>query len=270
MNPIDALFQRLRQQQRPAFMPFLPAGDPDLETTVRVARSLAANGANLLEIGFPYSDPIADGPVIQASFTRALDRGFRLDALFDALTNLRKSPPFQDGTVPLVAMCSYALVHRRGPDEFLQRATAAGLSGAILPDLPIEEAEEISKLAAARDFKIIHLISPMTPRDRAVRIAQLSTGFIYYISVTGITGTRDQLPEQLLTELAWLRQQTKLPICVGFGISKPEHVRLLKPVCDGVIVGSALVRLLEQVGKRGAAAEQELAGLARSLADAIQ
>ncbi len=224
-------------------MPFITAGDPDLATTARVVPELAANGASLIEIGFPYSDPIADGPVIQASYTRALERGLRIDDIFTCVRGLNVA-------VPLVGMVSYSLVYHRGPEKFLDNAQAAGFSGAIVPDLPLEEAESLARLASARDFKLIQLVTPTTPPERAARIAQLSTGFLYCVSVTGITGERDRLPDALLDQLRHLRQQTDLPLCVGFGISRPDHVRMLRDVADGVIVGSALVRRLEQAGKR--------------------
>src|SRR5262249_55777372 len=246
MNPIDQLFQRLRAQGRKAFMPFLTAGDPDLPATLAAGRELVRAGADLIEIGFPYSDPIADGPVIQASYTRALERGLRLDDVFTCVRQLADSP----GVTPLVAMASFSLIHRRGPEAFLRHAQQAGLSGAIVPDLPLEESEDLGELAAASDFKLIHLVTPTTPRERALRIAQRSTGFLYCVSVTGITGERDQLPEQLREQLTWLRGQTDLPLCVGFGISRPEHVRMFRDCADGIIVGSALVRRLEQAATR--------------------
>jgi tryptophan synthase alpha chain len=249
MNPIDALFQRLRSQKRKAFIPFLTAGDPDLPTAARLVREVVQRGANLVELGFPYSDPIADGSVIQASYTRALDRGVRLADIFTWARELAGSPPLA-GRVPLVAMVSYSLVHRAGPDRYLDQAKAAGLSGAIVPDLPVEEADTLARLAAARDFKLIQLVTPTTPRERARHIAQVSTGFLYCVSVTGITGERDRLPPQLLEQLAWLRTQTDLPICVGFGISKPPHVEMLRDHVDGVIVGSALVRRVESAASQ--------------------
>lgn len=261
-NPIDNLFKVLRLLGRKAFIPFITAGDPDLRATARLVEELAQRGASLIEIGFPYSDPIADGPVIQASYTRALARGVRLDSIFACIRELRP--------LPLVAMTSYTLVHRRGPEVFLTQAQAAGLSGVIVPDLPVEEAGELAQLAAARDLKLIQLVTPTTPRDRAKRIARSSTGFLYYVSVAGITGERDRLPEQLLNQLGWLRGETDLPICVGFGISKPEHVQMLREVVDGVIVGSALVRRLEQAGTRPMEdIIREIGDLAQSLEGAL-
>jgi tryptophan synthase alpha chain len=264
MNPIDQLFQRLRSQGRKAFMPFLTAGDPDLAATARFARILTGHGADLLEIGFPYSDPIADGPVVQASYTRALDRGVRVEDIFTSVRH------FAVKETPLAAMVSYSLIHRRGPEAFLERAASAGFSGAIVPDLPFEESEPLCRLAADRDFKLIQLVTPTTPRDRARDIARRSTGFLYCVSVTGITGERDRLPAELLDQLAWLRRQTDLPLCVGFGISRPEHVRTLREVADGVIVGSAIVRQVERAGSQSLDAVGTAIGeLAQSLADAL-
>lgn len=245
VNPLDGLFQRLRGEGRKAFIPFLTAGDPDGAATVALGGELAARGAAMIEIGFPYSDPIADGPVIQASYTRALARGLRTADVFACVRRLKDSVD-----VPLLGMMSFSLVQARGAEAFLDQAQAAGLSGAVVPDLPVEEADDLSRRAAARDFKLIQLVTPTTPRDRAVQIARNSTGFLYCVSVTGLTGEREGLSEDLLVQLRWLRGQTDLPLCVGFGISKPEHVRLLRDEVDGVIVGSALVRKLEHAEDR--------------------
>jgi len=264
MNPIDTLFHRLRHQGRKAFIPFLTAGDPDVAGTVVLAHALAGAGADLLELGFPYSDPIADGPVIQASYTRVLERGFRLDDAFSCGRQLAGE------AMPRVAMVSFSLIHRRGPDAFLARAAEAGFSGAIVPDLPWDESEELARLAAARDFKLIQLVTPTTPRERARRIAALSTGFVYCVSVAGITGERDRLPAELLEQLTWLRKETDLPLCVGFGVSRPEHVRMLREVADGVIVGSAVVRLLEGAdGERLPQAAAAVGRLVESLSAAL-
>jgi tryptophan synthase alpha chain len=270
MNPIDATFQRLRSEGRKAFIPFVTAGDPDLAATRRLVQELAACGAALIEIGFPYSDPIADGPVIQASYTRALNGNVRVDDIFTCTRELAGCPALAQRGIPLVGMVSYSLVHRRGPEQFIDQARAAGLSGAIVPDLPVEEAEGLARLAAERDFKLVQLVTPTTPRERAVHIARLSTGFLYCVSITGITGERDRLPDALLDQLAWLRGQTALPLCIGFGISKPEHVRMLRDLADGVIVGSALVRRLEQAGGRPLdEVAREVGELAQSLAEAL-
>jgi tryptophan synthase alpha chain len=250
MNPIDALFHSRRAAVRKVFVPFVPAGDPDLDTTARLLPALASAGAGLIEIGFPFSDPIADGPVIQAAYTRALNRGVKLDQIFGTIGRTSRDPAL--AKVPLVGMVSYSLIFRRRPDRFLDQAKSAGFSGLIIPDLPPEEAGPLCGLAASRDMKSILLVTPTTPRDRAARIAKLSTGFLYCVSVTGITGERDKLPPELLDQLRWLRTQTTLPLCVGFGVSRPEHIAMLRDAVDGVIVGSAIVRLLDQIGERPA------------------
>jgi tryptophan synthase alpha chain len=269
MNPIDTLFQRLRREGRKAFIPFVTAGDPNLDATAQAVRELARRGASLVEVGFPYSDPIADGSVIQASYTRALERGIRVEDVFGCARQLAADPALA-GRVPLVGMVSFSLVHHRGPERFVTQAQRAGFGGAIVPDLPVEEAEELMRLAADRDFKLIQLVTPTTPRQRAARIARASTGFLYCVSVTGITGERDRLPDELLDQLRWLRGQTDLPLCVGFGISRPEHVRMLREAVDGIIVGSALVRRLEQAGPRPLPeVVKEVGDLAQSLADAL-
>jgi len=262
MNPIDDLFTRLKADRQKAFIPFIPAGDPDLETTAKLLRECARRGASLIEVGFPYSDPIADGSVIQASYTRALAKGLSIDAIFSAMRALN------DIKVPFVAMVSYSLVHHRGAERFITDAKAAGFSGAIVPDLPVDEAEGLAKIAATNDFKLILLVTPTTPRERAVRIAKLSTGFLYCVSVVGITGERAQLPPDLLEQLRWLRTQTTLPMCVGFGISNPEHVRTLRDSADGVIVGSALVKRLE-AKKPTDAIVKDVGELVQELADAL-
>jgi len=261
MNAIDELFNRLRSQKRKAFIPFVTAGDPNLETTAALIEELARRGAGPIEIGFPYSDPIADGSVIQASYTRALNRGLKIDDIFQSVGRMTCA-------VPLVGMVSYSLVHHGGPETFVTKAQAAGFSGVIVPDLPVEEADDLTRLSAARDFKIIQLVTPTTPRERAARIARASTGFLYVVSVTGITGERAQLPVELIDQLRWLRTETELPLCVGFGISKPEHVRMLRDHVDGIIVGSALVRRLEQT-KPLPALIKEIGELVRSLTEAL-
>jgi tryptophan synthase alpha chain len=269
-NSIDTVFSLLRAQGRKAFIPFVTAGDPDLAMTHQVAHCLATAGAHLIEIGFPYSDPIADGPVIQASYTRALAAGLRLDDIFRWASKLTQSALFGAGGTPLVAMVSYTLVDRRGAEQFLKQAGSAGFAGLIIPDLPIDESETLVRLAASRNLKLIQLVTPTTPRERAARIARASTGFLYCVSVTGITGERERLPEDLSEQIRWLRGQTDLPLCIGFGISKPEHVARLRGLADGIIVGSALVRRLEQVAVHSREeAAHEIASLARELAGVL-
>jgi tryptophan synthase alpha chain len=245
MSRIDDLFNSLKAQGRKALMPFVTAGDPDLEFTAEVLAEMVARGASLFELGIPYSDPIADGPVIQASYTRALAHKIKLEEIFAATQTF--APTL---AAPLVTMVSYAIVHRRGPERFVADAQQAGIAGAIVPDLLVEEAAPLAKICQRADFSLVQLVTPTTPRERAVRIAESSTGFLYFVSVAGITGERRELPPRLIDDVAWLRARTKLPICIGFGVSTPDHARLLAPVCDGLIVGSAIVRRIAEAGVR--------------------
>jgi tryptophan synthase alpha chain len=237
MPAIDQLFINLRRQNRKALMPFVTAGDPDLEFTAGALKELVARGCHLCEVGIPYSDPIADGPVIQASYTRALEHKIKLADIFKMLGDVAPKV-----AAPLVTMVSYAIVYRHGLQQYVDDVQERGIAGLIVPDLPIEESPQLAAICQKRDISLIQLVTPTTPRERAVRIAATSTGFLYYVSVAGITGERTKLPDALVDNVGWLRSQTDLPICIGFGISKPEHVRLLAPVADGLIVGSAIVR----------------------------
>jgi tryptophan synthase alpha chain len=245
MSRIDELFTQLRSQGKKALMPFITAGDPDLEFTAALLAELVARGSHLCELGIPYSDPIADGPVIQESYTRALAHNIKLAEILDTLAGV--APKI---SAPIVTMVSYAIVLRHGLARYVDDARKAGAAGAIVPDLPADESDELAKLCHAADFSLVQLVTPTTPRERALKIAERSTGFLYYVSVTGITGERNELPQSLIDNVGWLRQQTPLPICIGFGISKPEHVKQLATVADGLIVGSAIVRRVAQAKTR--------------------
>ena len=259
MSAIDDVFRRLKSQGRKALMPFITAGDPDLTFTAALLAKLSQSGGDLCELGIPYSDPIADGPVIQASYTRALAHHIRLGDIF---SNLSQTTPSL--AAPVVSMVSYAIVHRHGLSAYVDDAKRAGIAGLIVPDLPVEESGPLADACSGAGLSLVQLITPTTQRARAERIAAASTGFIYYVSVAGITGERTELPPRLVDDLAALKTQTELPICVGFGISTPEHVRLLKPVADGLIVGSAIVRRIAECATRPR--EQVLAEIGRYLA----
>jgi tryptophan synthase alpha chain len=270
MNRIDALFTRLKAEGRRALMPFLTAGDPDLATTAVLIRELVDRGADMLEVGIPYSDPIADGPVIAASYHRALEHGIKVAHVFQTLRTLRAEGAAAMRDTPMVSMVSYSIIHRVGVERYLNDAATAGLDGLIVPDLPVEESEALKEKATLRGLKLIQLITPTTPRDRAVEIARLTTGFIYYVSVAGITGERKELPPALKDDVAWLRTQTDLPICIGFGIGSPEQVRQLAPVADGLIVGSALVRRIgDAVNRPRVEVVKEIGDFVGSLAAAL-
>jgi len=245
MSAIDALFEELRRTGQKALMPFVTAGDPDVAFTAALLREAVARGAAMCEVGIPYSDPIADGPVIQESYTRALAARVKLA---DILAMLGQTAPGL--AAPTVTMVSYAIVLRHGPEKYCDDAARAGTAGLIVPDLPVDESTGLARLCAARDLSLIQLVTPTTPRERALRISQTATGFVYYVSVAGITGERRDLPPELIDNVGWLREQTSLPICIGFGVSQPEHVRLLAPVADGLIVGSAIVRRVAAAATR--------------------
>jgi tryptophan synthase alpha chain len=266
MSRIAATFESLRSRKQTAFMPFLTAGDPDVATTVELIRLLAGCGVDLIEIGFPYSDPIADGPVIQEAYTRALGKKVRLPDIFAALETLggEKIPP-------LLAMVAYAIVYRAGPEKFLASAKRAGLSGMIVPDLPGDQAAELFALARAHELDLVQLVAPTTTPERAERILKSSSGFVYCIAVAGTTGVREALPQELKAELEGLRSKTKLPLAVGFGIGRADQIESLRGLADGVIVGSAIVRHVARLSSADApraVVMEELGRFARELAAA--
>jgi tryptophan synthase alpha chain len=266
MSSIDQLFQSLRSSGRKALMPFITAGDPDLDFTAAVLKKLVDAGCPICELGIPYSDPIADGPVIQASYTRALGKKIKLAEILAMLKTV--TPALR---APVVTMVSYAIVYRHGLEKYVTEAKASGLGGAIVPDLPVEESGPLAEICRREDFSLIQLITPTTPPDRAKKIADRTTGFLYYVSVAGITGERAALPQNIVENVSRLRTQTRLPICIGFGISRPEHVRLLAPVADGLIVGSALVRRMAEVGpKARETVLKEIGGYVKELLAAIE
>jgi tryptophan synthase alpha chain len=246
MSSIDQLFRLLRSEGRKALMPFITAGDPDLDFTAAVLKKLVDAGCPICEVGIPYSDPIADGPVIQASYTRALAKKIKLA---DILAKLKSAAATLK--TPVVTMVSYAIIYRHGLEKYAAEAKASGVAGLIVPDLPVEESSALADICRREDLSLIQLITPTTPPDRAKKIAEQTTGFIYYVSVAGITGERTALPRNLVENVGRLREQTALPICIGFGISRPEHVKLLAPVADGLIVGSAIVRRMAEAETKG-------------------
>lgn len=243
-------------------MPFLTAGDPDLATTARLLPALEAAGASICEIGIPFSDPIADGPVIQASMTYALDRGVRVNQVFESVASVRSKV-----NLGLVAMVSYSIVHRLGVKRFVDDAKAAGFDGFIFPDVPLEEAEATREVVGRARLILSMLIAPTTSDARAEAIARMSSGFVYVISRSGITGEQRALPAELPARLRRLRGVTDLPMAVGFGISTADHVRQVVEVADAAIVGSAMMRRVAQHRDAGGdAVVREVEALTRELA----
>ena len=244
-NRIDTAFGRARREGRAAFMPFLTAGDPDLETTAELIRACAANGADVIELGVPFSDPIADGPTIQSSFVRALAHGYGVQ---DVLAMLRKAR--KRTNVPILTMVSYSIVERLGVETYFKQASKAGVDGVILPDLPADEANVVVQLGKRHRLHTVFLVAPTTDDQRMKMIMRRSKGFIYYVSVTGTTGARTELPSDLAEHIRRLKSLTQKPVAVGFGVSRPEQVRAVAADADGVIVGSAIVRKIHECGDR--------------------
>jgi tryptophan synthase alpha chain len=233
-------FQQLKQNSQCAFIPFITAGDPNLETTAKALEVLADNGADLIELGVPYSDPLADGPTIQAAATRALQQGVQLE---DVLAIVRDAVHKID--VPIILFTYYNPIYYRGVESFLKQIKEAGVSGLVVPDLPLEEAETMLNEAAAIGIEVILLVAPTSSPERIKAITQKSQGFIYLVSVTGVTGVRSEMATGIQDLLTSLRQATDKPIGVGFGISDPEQAKQIKDWgADAVIVGSAIVKRL--------------------------
>jgi tryptophan synthase alpha chain len=241
MNRIDVRFRQLRESGDRALMPYLTAGDPDLATTRALILELERQGADLIELGVPFSDPLADGVTIQRASQRALSGGTTLARILEMIDGLRA-----DCRLPLLLMSYVNPIFHFGYTRFAREAAAAGVDGVIVPDLPPEEAAELIEATTAHNLHTIFLIAPTSPQSRIRAIAAASKGFIYYVSLRGVTGARSSISGDLDTVLRMIRAETDLPIAVGFGISTPEQVRMVSRVADGVIVGSAIVSLLEQ------------------------
>ena len=241
MNRIDKTFKRLKKEKKKAFITYIAAGDPDMRTTEKIALSLAKAGADLIELGIPFSDPLADGPTIQRASQRALEAGCTVKKVMSLVKKLRKNID-----LPLVFMTYYNIVFNYGIERFIKDAGACGADGLIVPDLPMEESAELTEVADKEDFSVILLAAPTTPRERFKRIAGRSRGFIYYVSVTGVTGARKELSKQLRSDVGKMKKLTSKPLCVGFGISGPAQARAVAAAADGVIVGSALVKVIEK------------------------
>jgi tryptophan synthase alpha chain len=246
---IQETFENLKRRKRIGLVPFVPAGYPDISATGPTLIACDQAGASVIEIGFPFSDPIADGPVIQAAFTKALAKKIKVADVFAAVKAVRGQI-----TAPLAAMISYSIVFRYGIDRFLADAKAAGFDGLILPDLPPPEAEAVCKRVQAAGLQTILLIAPTTAAERRKEIVRLCSGFVYYLSVSGITGERDGLPADLATNVAEIKKLTDRPVCIGFGIHRAAQIEQLSHIADGAIVGTAIVRKMKENAGKGAAA----------------
>ena len=237
---IAAKFAELRARGEAALIPYIVAGDPTLERTARLVFEFEARGADLIELGVPFSDPMADGPANQRAAARGLAAGATLPAILAMVAELRKHTQ-----IPLVLFGYYNPIHHYGPERLCKDAASAGIDGLLVVDLPPEEAEDLAAPARRSGLDIIYLLAPTTPLERSRVIARSATGFLYYVSVTGVTGARAQLGPDLEENVRKLRKVTKLPIGVGFGISTPAQARVVASFADAVVVGSAISQLIE-------------------------
>ncbi len=241
MSRIEQAFQNGK-----AFIPFITCGDPDLETTAAIVRAMAANGADIIELGIPFSDPTAEGPVIQQANIRALSGGVTTDKIFDFVTELRK-----DVQVPMVFMTYANVVFSYGAERFCARCAEVGMDGLILPDVPYEEKEEFAPVCRKYGLSFISLIAP-TSENRIGQIARDAEGFVYIVSSLGVTGVRSEITTDVGALANLVRASSKVPCAIGFGISTPDQARTMAAKADGVIVGSAIVRLAGQYGRDAA------------------
>ena len=239
MNRIESVFKKL-ENKRAAFIPFIVAGDPDLKTTEALVLKMAECGADIIELGVPFSDPLADGPTIQTASQRALKNGVNLKEIF------RMAERLKGISTPLVLMTYFNPVFQYGLKSFAEDCHRHGIDGVIIPDLPPEEAGPWIREASRFELDTIFLIAPTSPPDRIRLASRCSRGFLYYVSVTGVTGARGKLPDELEAAIGQIRKYSQKPVAVGFGISTPEQVKEVSRVADGVIVGSAIVKLIEE------------------------
>ena len=244
-----------------AFIPFITCGDPDLETTKAVVRAAVSSGADLIELGIPFSDPTAEGPVIQGANLRALSGGVTTDKIFDMVRELRK-----DVTVPMVFMTYANVVFSYDAEKFIKTCSEIGIDGLILPDIPYEEKEEFDPICKKYGVDLISLIAP-TSHDRITMIAREASGFIYIVSSLGVTGTRSEITTDIAAMVELIRQNSSLPCAVGFGISTPQQAAKMASLSDGSIVGSAIIKLIAQYGKDAAA---PVAAYVKEMKDALR
>jgi tryptophan synthase alpha chain len=264
MNRIKETFNNLRKENKKAFIPYITAGDPDMRTTKKIVQTLSKAGADIIELGIPFSDPLADGPTIQRAVYRALKGGSSVKKVFRMTKELRKKV-----VTPLVYMTYYNIVFNYGVTRFIKDAKTNGADGIIVPDLPLEEAGDLMKAAEREDFFVILLAAPTTPVKRFKKIAAHSHGFVYYVSLTGVTGARKKLSEKIKSEVKILKRWTTRPICVGFGISNPAQAKDIARISDGIIIGSAAINVLEKYLPNKARAVREVGKFAKSIAQAV-
>jgi len=256
-SSVGAAFRSLRSSGKAAFMPFFVACDPTPEASRDLILAAVKAGADLVEIGVPFSDPIADGPVIQAAYARVLDRGFKVRQFFALVRSLRDA----GATIPIVCMASHSLVHKRGAPEFFAEAKSCGVDAMVIPDLPAGYEGAVLAQATSAGLDLVFLAAPTTTPERRKVIAANSRGFIYCVASTGLTGVRSELPPELAEHVRSIKALTTTPVCVGFGISTPQQAATVAREADGVIVGSALVRQINELHSKSAPLSEMVASI---------
>lgn len=240
MNRIDLRFNLLKEEGRRALITFITAGDPDLDTTIELVLAMEKSGADIIELGIPYSDPLADGPVIQSSSARALSREIKIDQIMNAVKTIREM-----SSVPLIYLVYFNSIFKYGVKRFIRESGEAGIDGIIIPDLPIEEREGILEMGDKYNVYLIPLVAP-TSKERIKKITENGRGFVYCVSTTGVTGERQSIETNIQEYMDTISRYTELPRALGFGISGPEMAERFKTCCDGIIVGSAIVKRISE------------------------
>lgn len=238
---IKQTFDKLRSINKKAFIPYIMAGDPNLEKTKQYIHLLESLGADIIELGVPFSDPLADGPTIQMAAERALKAGVTLKKVLDTVRDIRLH-----SEIPIVLMTYYNPVFKYGEENFVKDSVNAGVDGVIIPDLPVDEAKGFIKLANKANLDTIFLVAPTSTEDRIKKIVSACSGFVYYVSITGITGSKFYLDDRLFKNQLYIKTISNKPVAIGFGISKPDDIKKVSDFCDGIVIGSAIVKRLNE------------------------
>lgn len=264
MNRIELKFQSLKQNSEKALITFITAGDPDLDSTIQYIHAIEEGGADIIELGVPFSDPLADGPVIQKSALRSLKSGTTLKKIIQLVEKVRKT-----SSIPIILMSSYNPIFRYNEKTFVNDAVNSGVDGIIIPDLPPEEAEFMNDLSKSKGLDTIFLLAPTSTEDRIKLVSKIGRGFIYYVSLTGVTGVRQNLAEDLSDKIFKIKNICSKPVAIGFGISTPEQAAFAAGIADGVIVGSAIVKIIEKSNLQGNLIPKQIKEFVRSMKDAV-
>ncbi len=262
MNRIEQKFKLLKEKNQKALVTFISAGDPDLKTTEELIYSLDQNGVDIVELGMPFSDPMADGPVIQRSSQRALQSGTNLNKIFTTVAHVRKKTQ-----IPILLMGYYNPILQYGEEKFFKKCASVGVDGALIVDLPPQEGKRVKEIAQVNGCSLIFLLAPTSDPERIKLVCKNASGFIYYVSLTGITGAKLQSDLQKQSALKLLKKTTQLPVCIGFGIKTAEQAKKTSQLGDGVVIGSALIEMIEK--HQGKKAPQEISTWIKKIAKAV-